>query len=489
MYFKNATPESVGIDSRNVLDFVKTLNEHNIPMHSLLIAKGNNLIFEGYWKPFKQNENHRMYSQTKSYVGIAVSELIADGLIKADDKIIDYFPEYLPDEIHPYLKAQTVENMLNMSTCFTNCNWFKNHGGDRVKCYFSMKPTRYPGTTFFYDSTGSFVLAALVEKVTGKTFLDYLREKCLNKIGFSKDSRVLTCPGGFAWGDSALLCTTTDMMLFGRLLAQKGEWNGEQLLHKDAVTAATANTVTCDTYDGLKTGAHGYGRQIWQTYNQSFAFFGMHGQFLIYNPKTDILMACTAGWYRGSSGSCKEVLFSNFFNKIVNTASDEPLKESSVFCELNQYKSTLALSTIWGEFDSPIAEKINGKVFKAGENPMGITEFCLKFNKNGGEFNYKNAQGNKTISFGFGDNVLGEFPQTGYSKDIGGVRCDGHKYRCAASAAWVQQNKFNILVQIIDDYIGILDITVGFNGDVAVIEMLGDAEDFLEEYNGYLTSI
>lgn len=487
MYFKNATPESVGIDSKQVLSLLKTLEEHNIPMHSLLIARGDRLFFEGYWKPMKENDNHRMYSETKSYVGIAVAQLAAEGKISLDDKIIDYFPEYLPEKVHPYLAAQTIEHMLNMQTCFTDCPWFENHSGDRVKYYFSMKPTRYPGTTYFYDSTGSFVLGALVERVTGKTFLQYLKEKCLNKIGFSKESKVLTCPGGFAWGDSSLLCTTMDMLLFGRLVANKGEWNGEQLLDREAVANASATPISCESYGGLEHTSRGYGQQIWGTYDDSFCFYGMHGQFMIYNPKTDIIMACTAGWHRASSVISRDVLFTTFFDKVVRTAG-EPLAESPACEELKAYAKSLKLATVWGKKTSPLAEKVNGKTFKAYENPMGITEFTLNFTADGGEFNYINAQGNKTVKFGLKENVLQIFPETGYSKDIGGERCEGHQYKCVASAAWAQENKFKILVQIIDEYIGILDIIIGFNGDFAVIDMKGDAEDFLKEYNGYLTA-
>ncbi len=58
MYFKSATPESVGIDSEKIEQMINTLNKHNIPMHSLLIARGDKLVCEAYWDPIKANENH-----------------------------------------------------------------------------------------------------------------------------------------------------------------------------------------------------------------------------------------------------------------------------------------------------------------------------------------------------------------------------------------------------------------------------------------------
>ncbi|MBE6786832.1 MAG: serine hydrolase [Ruminococcaceae bacterium] len=488
MYFKKATPESVGINSCEITKMINAINKHNIPLHSLLIARGDKLISENYWAPIKAQDNHRMYSQTKSYVGMAVSQLIAEGKLGLDDKIIDHFPEYLPEEVHPYLAAQTIEHMLNMHTCFTDCPWFENHDGDRVKYYFSMKPVHYPGTVYYYDSTGSFVLGALVQKITGKTFLDYLKDKALTKIGFSENSKVLTCPGGFAWGDSALLCTPMDMLLFARLLANKGEWNGEQLLDRNAVEQTIAVPCSCGGAGGYIFSGLGYGRQVWRTYEDSFSFFGMHCQFMIHNPKTDITMVCTAGCQRGSSGLAKEVIYGSFFDFIVDKAKDTALPESEAYDELLALSSSLKLTTVCGNDTSIIADQINGKTFKMEENPMGVKEFTIKLDGKYGEFCYVNAQGNKTIKFGIKENVLQQFPEIGYSKDLGGVRTQDHTYLCAASACWTQDNKFKLLTQIIDEYIGTLDVIVGFNDGKAVLQMIGDAEDFLKEYNGYATS-
>ncbi len=486
MYFKNAAPESVGIKSSSVKAFLKALNKAGLAMHSVLIARGDKLFCEAFWAPNKAEDNHRMYSQTKSYVGIAVAQLAEEGKISLDDKIIDYFPERLPETVHPYLAAQTIGNMLNMQTCFSSGTWFDNFEGDRVKAYFHLTPTHYPGTTFFYDSTGSLVLGALVEKVTGKTFLEYLREKCLNEIGFSGNARVLTIPSGFAWGDSALLCRSIDMMLFGRLLANGGEWNGKQLLSKKAIEGAL-NTYVYNKTFGMQFRKQGYGFQIWGSPDGSFAFFGMHGQFTIYHPKTDLLFVCTAGYPMEDLGQA-EVLFNRYFDIIVDGAEKEALCDSADYADLCEYIDSLELLTVQGEKTSPAAEKFAGKRFIADENPMGITEFSLEFTGDEGEFHYVNKQGEKTIKFGMGKNLPQLFPEKNYAKDIGGIPSENHQYKCYASAAWVEEEKLAILVQIIDDYIAILDITIGMNGDVAGIDMKKNAEYFLEEYNGYLTA-
>ncbi|MCQ2480282.1 MAG: serine hydrolase, partial [Clostridia bacterium] len=116
--FTKSSPESVGISSRQILKYLKIINSRGLASHSVLIARGDKLICEAYWKPFDRSVKHRMYSQTKSYVGIAVRLLADEGKISLDDKIFSYFPDKLPEKIHPYLEKLTIRNMLMMRTCF-----------------------------------------------------------------------------------------------------------------------------------------------------------------------------------------------------------------------------------------------------------------------------------------------------------------------------------------------------------------------------------
>ena len=86
------------------------------------------------------------------------------------------------------------------------------------------------------------------------------------------------------------------------------------------------------------------------------------------------------------------------------------------------------------------------------------------------------------------ENAFGIFPQTGYSKDVGGEGCPGHTYKCATSAAWTEAQKLFIKVQVIDTYFGRLNIMFGFRDENLVgIRMSKVAEDFMEEYRGYMT--
>ena len=480
--FVNVSPESIGVESSKVLSFLKKLEERGLFMHSIIMAKDNNIFCEAYWKPFNEKSLHRMYSITKSYIGVAICELAAEGKINLDDKIIKYFPDKLPNTIHPFFEAQTIRHMLKMQTCMTNGNWFGQGVTDRLIHYFHSEPKKYPGTRYDYDSEGSFVLGALVERVTGKTLIEYLREKCLDAIGFSKEAYCLQAPGGHTWGDSGLLCTSRDQVAFGRLLANGGNWNGKQLLEADLLSEAIAKQTDTSVLGSYSYNNLGYGYQIWCCYDDAFAFYGMHDQLMIYHPKTDIIFVCTAGNIAGVSRS---IIIESFYDDILKNASNSVIQYTEEFTELKKYCDNLELPVVNSKENSKFESEINDKKFIVEPNPMGITEFMLRFNDEGGSFIYNNAQGNKEIKFGKQKNVIQAFPQSGYSKNVGGIKCEGNIYTCAASAGWVEEKKLSIIVQIIDDYIGLLNIIIGFNDEYALLDMRKNAEDFLNEYQGF----
>lgn len=486
--FTKSTPESAGISSRQILKFLKVINSHGFAAHSVLISRGDKIICEAYWKPFDKTVKHRMYSQTKSYVGIAVRLLADEGKIHLDDPVIKYFPDKLPETVHPYLQKMTIRNMLMMRTCYDEhgIDWFTSGTDDRVRLYFSQRAVLYPGTQYNYDSMGSFVLGALVERLSGMKFLDYMREKCLRDIGFSEDAYCLKCPGGHSWADSALICTPRDMLSYAKLIGNRGKWDGRQIIPEKIIDEVFEDFSDCYSCGLQSYTRRGYIGQLWKYYGNTFGFNGMHDQYSIHNADTDITFTCTSGNYR--SDESRELMVSYLYTEIIEPARDSMEEDAEGFKELEDYIASLELITAHGEKSSPVEEEINGKTFIAEPNKMGIEKFSFLFGDEC-EFRYTNGQGDKTIRLGRLENIYQKFPQTGYSGEFGGQVCEGHMYDCAASFGWGCGNQMNMLIQIIDEYIGNLYINFSFLDGHGRIKMVGDAENFLNEYNGPLNAV
>ena len=110
--FEKITPEQAGIDSDVVIEFIKKLETHHLTTHGLLFMKGDKIFAEAYWKPFNKDFCHRQYSQTKSFVSIAIGLLQEEGKLSLEDKISDYFSDKIDGEPIRYLSGQTIKEML-----------------------------------------------------------------------------------------------------------------------------------------------------------------------------------------------------------------------------------------------------------------------------------------------------------------------------------------------------------------------------------------
>ena len=118
---------------------------------------------------------------------------------------------------------------------------------------------------------------------------------------------------------------------------------------------------------------------------------------------------------------------------------------------------------------------------------MGWQWFRLEFSQEDGCLVYENGQGEKRIDFGIKKNIFGCFPQQGYSDEYGNRHQEnGFLYKAAVSAGWLEEQKLQLRIQVIDRYFGILIMTFGFIDDKVSVCMRKSAEDFFNEYEGWL---
>ncbi len=476
------TAWEAGIRQADVQAFMEKLQKNGVNMHSVLLSRYGKCFFECYWDPFDENTPHRMYSVTKSFVSLAIGALADEGKLHLDDPIIRYFPDKLPETVPEELKKQTIRDMLMMCTCFAGGNWFTPEVTDRTAWYFAQKPDKPAGTLFYYDSTGSYVLGVLVERLSGMKLLEYLHSRFFRYIGGFENAEILETPDGTPWGDSALVCTPRDLMRFAQLVMQQGSWNGKQLVSAGYVRKATSKQTDNNLENRVHYDRFGYGYQFWMTEHNGFCCYGMGGQYAVCLPDKDLIFVCT-GDNQLNARETLPVLFDALFECIYKRLSDTVLPE-----EAPMVLPPLKLQTADGLGDCETARQINGKWFVCEKNDMQISRFRLDFvSPDEGIFTYYNEQGEKQLPFGMGKNAFGLFPQFGYSDQRGNVHeMTDFRYRCAASAGWIEENKLRLHVHIIDRYFGQLVITFGFRGDAAGVCMEKSAEDFLNEYEGWM---
>ena len=220
--FAKEFPEKVGVPSSCIKKILQTLDEKELPMHSLLIMKDDKLIFEKYYAPYKEDNLHRMFSISKTFSALGICLLQDEGKISIDDPIVKYFPEYTDDSTHPWIKMTTIRNMLMMRTCHAACTYKVNMKSDWVESFFTVPPTHKPGTVFHYDTSAAHVLCALVEKLSGMDLLSYLKDRAFKHLDFSENSYMIKDPFGVSMGGSGLMATPMDILKVMYLLDKKG---------------------------------------------------------------------------------------------------------------------------------------------------------------------------------------------------------------------------------------------------------------------------
>lgn len=480
--FDKKTPEEAGIPSDAVSDFLKRVREKNLCLHGFMLIRGRSILAEGYAPPFDENSKHRMYSISKTFVSAAIGLMAGEGRIRLDDKVALFFPDKLPVKLHPHVADTTIRDLLIMAAPFDSTT-YTDRDKDWVSTFFNTVPSHAPGKIFSYNTAATVVLNAIVEKLSGKLLLDYMRPLLLDKIGFSKDAFCIKRPEGGSWGGSGVLCALRDLAAFAYVFMNEGRLDDQQLIPSDYVLDAVKKQIDTQTADhGSETG-FGYGYQIWRTRHNGFAMIGMGGQYALCLPDKDIMLLTIADTQMVTNGASE--ILDSFFDRIFPRISEHELPENANLYNLLEYEcSNIKLPLPKGQKFPDAEAEISEKIYYLENNPMGIENICFEFTGDDCVLKYRNKTGWHRLKATFGRYIEGEFPETHYYGNKIGTSAD-KGYRYMGSYAWADERSLIVRIYITDDYFGTLKMLFSFgDGDVSIL-MMKAAEWFLNEYQGF----
>lgn len=476
--FSPASPESLGIPSSAILNFIERVEKEHINMHGFLVLRKGQVAAEGYWAPYSRDSMHRMYSVSKTFVSLAVGLMIDEGKLTLQDRVATFFKDKVPENLHPYIAQATIRDLLMMASPHSSTS-YRHHDPDWAATFFHKEPSHPPGTVFSYDTSATVILNTIVERISGVPFMEYMRDTLLDPVGFSKDTWCVKTPEGTSWGGSGVICTLRDMAKLAYVCMNDGRWNDAQLISAEYIRAATSKQI-----DNSMLGNEGYGYQIWRERDNGFAFRGMGSQFAFCFPDQDILFACISDT-QIMGPIAATTLKTAFREEIFTKLEDQPLPiDDEATKNLAQKIDSLHIRPEQGSLSSSYGKKINGKWFDLNENPMNISRLRFTFDNDEGVWEYENASGLHKLGFGIGKKKAETFPQTNYYGERIGTE-SGKGYDCLVSGAWVEEHKLNLLVYITDDYLGTARMSFSFKGDEISVHMIKQAEWFLEEYAGF----
>ncbi|GAA4042481.1 serine hydrolase domain-containing protein [Streptomyces shaanxiensis] len=291
----SSTPAAQGVDAAGVLAFLDALDAApDIEPHSLMILRHGRLVASGWWAPYTAERPHLLYSISKSFTAAAAGIAAAEGLIRLDDPVISYFPEFEADITDPRSRAMLVRHVASMASGHESDTLFAARELDRenlVRGFLLIPPARDPGTVFAYNQPATFTLSAIVQKASGRSLTEYLRPRLLDPLGIG-DVGWLRDRSGRELGFSGLHATTDAVARLGELYLRGGVWEGERLLPEWWVAEATrAQIETAGDRPG-EDWQRGYGFKFWMS-RHGYRGDGAFGQFCLVLPEQDAVIATT----------------------------------------------------------------------------------------------------------------------------------------------------------------------------------------------------
>ena len=295
--------------------YLKAVADSSEDLHSVMVLQHGKVLEE---KMFVPDTAHILNSVSKTFTSTAVGFAIEEGLLSLDDKMVDIFPESVPEEPQEYLSAVTIRHLLTMNSGHGKDPTYvtRTSDGDWVKAFMEWPIDYEPGTCYCYNSLGTYVLSAAVQRVTGQKIVDYLESRLWKPLGIEKPFWQES-PAGINTGGWGLYLHTEDLARMGLCLLNGGKFRGKQVIPAEWVSEMSAAQVPSvsagvnekqieelvngpdnpfKAYFNKETSdwMQGYGYQMWRCRHNAFRADGANGQYILILPEKDAVIVTTA---------------------------------------------------------------------------------------------------------------------------------------------------------------------------------------------------
>ena len=278
-------------------------------------------MYEKYWtgndnewgtdlgiRNFTKDSLHDIRSISKSIVSACVGIAIQQGKIKTvEQRVFDFFPEYAKLDTG-LISPLTIQHLLTMSSGLVwnedipydnpeNSEIRMTRSPNQVEYVLSQPFEQPPGKVWKYNGGTTQLLAAIIEKTTGKKVDVFAKEYLFAPLGIEKFEWAKYPGTDLPAAASGVRLRSRDLLKFGLLYHNNGLWNGKNILPAKWVEESFQSYVQ-------RPGGGGYGYQFWTwqdtTLNKSalmIACVGNGDQRIYFDKTHDLLIVTTAGNY------------------------------------------------------------------------------------------------------------------------------------------------------------------------------------------------
>ena len=294
-----SSPAEQGMNSQ-ILDSAFIKAEQLGFVDCILVIRNRFIVAEEYYNGYNATTPHNTWSVSKSFLSALTGIALNKGFLKSlEEKVLDYFPEYVFPGMDPRKYDITINHLLTMRMGIDGekANYMEVYNSDNwIKSTLELPLIFSPGEGYRYNAFETHLLSGVITKSLGTSIREfanlYLTGPMGITIGFWEQD-----PQGYYFGGNSMHFTPRDMAVLGYLYLNEGRLNNKQIVPQEWVEF----TLTPSTnWGNNKWGAmedYNYGYLWWlsklNNYD-SFMAFGYAGQLVITLPDLNLIIVTTA---------------------------------------------------------------------------------------------------------------------------------------------------------------------------------------------------
>lgn len=451
-----AFPEEVGVSSGQVLAFLRQIEAERVNAHSFLVLRHGRVAAECYRAPFSAEIPHAMYSVSKSLTSTALGIAIGEGLLSLDDRVRDFFPEYTAGMRDKKLDLLTVRHLIGMKSGKNPGLFMDRTKGRWIQDFFRAPWSEAPGEKYRYISENTYMVCAILTRVTGQSVREYLTPRLFAPLGietpfWETDNNGIEAGG---WGS---YLKPEDLMKLMLCYHQNGVYRGRQVIPADWVALATSNLAD-NGYNSQPDSRAGYGLGFWQNAGaEGYRADGMFSQFGIVFKEFDAIVVFQSGI--PLEQAALDLIWKYFPAAFTEPANEAPPEAAA----LQQALAEAVLETPDAPSCSGMQERINGRTARFRKQvflnligfPMSMLPLAVTFmttDKAGNINDLRLDFGAEAVDLTWTEGDETNTVRCGMNGRFcyGHMRLGGIDYKVCSTAKWTAENTIRLQVRPIE---------------------------------------
>lgn len=262
--WQTVDPANVKMDAEKLSTLDARIKSEYSNINGIIVVRNGCIAYERYFHGHGPDDTYHVASVTKSFVSALIGIAIHAGYISgANHKVLDFFPEYIPDATDKQKQEITIRHLLTMTAPYPFEDWHEPldklcQQADWVKYTLDMLGEQGGIGAFKYSTSGAHLLSAILTRSTGKNARAFANEHLFSPIGmrtipdydmksfgfedlFGQNVKGwVEDPKGNSTGGWGLTLTARDMARFGLLYLNGGQWDNQQIIPTAWISESTA---------------------------------------------------------------------------------------------------------------------------------------------------------------------------------------------------------------------------------------------------------